>query len=68
MKIIGIEPTSVHQNCVVDALSRVGRIQAAEDFLQLEMKEHTLISLRTLLGACRVYVCYCVIPMQESIK
>lgn len=53
-KDYGIEPEAEHYSCLVDALSRAGRIQEAEK-LMLSMPFQASASMyRTLLNACRV--------------
>jgi len=42
-----------HRNCVVDALSRAGRLIEAEHFIHTRIPHPDVITWKTLLGACR---------------
>ncbi|KAH7294331.1 hypothetical protein KP509_28G067300 [Ceratopteris richardii] len=48
-----IEPVVDHYNCMIDLLSRAGRLDDAEYLLDIMLSEPTVASLMTLLGACR---------------
>ncbi|MFS7955866.1 putative tetratricopeptide-like helical domain superfamily, DYW domain-containing protein [Helianthus anomalus] len=50
-----IEPDSEHHSCVVDILSRAGRLEEAYQFIQNMVIEPTASAWGALLGACRVY-------------
>lgn len=53
-----MEPSLIHQTCIIDAISRSGRIAEAEEFLTHKMtKPIVLQAFKTFLGACRLYVC-----------
>ncbi|XP_058760416.1 pentatricopeptide repeat-containing protein At4g33170-like [Vicia villosa] len=53
-KNYGIEPEIEHYSCLVDALSRAGRIQEAEKVVSSMPFEGSATMYRTLLNACRV--------------
>ncbi|PNY13148.1 pentatricopeptide repeat-containing protein at4g33170-like protein [Trifolium pratense] len=53
-KNYGIEPEIEHYSCLVDALSRAGRIQEAEKVVSSMPFEASATMYRTLLNACRV--------------
>nr|XP_012571541.1 pentatricopeptide repeat-containing protein At4g33170 isoform X2 [Cicer arietinum] len=53
-KNYGIEPEIEHYSCLVDALSRAGRIQEAEKVVSSMPFEASANMYRTLLNACRV--------------
>nr|KYP45627.1 Pentatricopeptide repeat-containing protein At4g33170 family [Cajanus cajan] len=55
-KNYGIEPEIEHYSCLVDALSRAGRIQEAEKVISSMPFEASASMYRTLLNACRVLV------------
>ncbi|KAG5018533.1 hypothetical protein JHK82_014477 [Glycine max] len=55
-KIYGIEPEIEHYSCLVDALSRAGRIREAEKVISSMPFEASASMYRTLLNACRVQV------------
>ncbi|XP_057977214.1 pentatricopeptide repeat-containing protein At1g20230-like [Malania oleifera] len=50
-----IEPDSEHYSCMVDVLSRAGRLEEAYEFIQKMPMEPTASAWGALLGACRVY-------------
>ncbi|KDP41925.1 hypothetical protein JCGZ_26943 [Jatropha curcas] len=50
-----IEPDGDHYSCMVDILSRAGRLQQAYEFIQKIPIEPTAGAWGALLGACRVY-------------
>ncbi|KAK1440725.1 hypothetical protein QVD17_06556 [Tagetes erecta] len=50
-----IEPDAEHHSCVVDVLSRAGRLEEAYRFIQSMVIEPTASAWGALLGACRVY-------------
>ncbi|MCO5593539.1 hypothetical protein L7F22_047553 [Adiantum nelumboides] len=49
----GLEPAVDHLNCVVDLLSRAGRLDVAEHLILNMPAEPNAVSWLTLLGACR---------------
>ena len=49
-----IEPNVIHRTCLVDALSRTGKLQEAFD-LACKEKPLYIVSLMSVLGACRSY-------------
>lgn len=53
-KDYGIEPEIEHYSCLVDALSRAGRIQEAEKVILSMPFEASASMYRTLLNACRI--------------
>jgi pentatricopeptide repeat protein len=62
-KQFGVMPTEAHQCCIVDVLTRAGRLAEAENFiLQLPSayKLPSFVMWITLLGGCRLYVCVAV--------
>ncbi|XP_059623751.1 pentatricopeptide repeat-containing protein At1g20230-like [Cornus florida] len=50
-----IEPDAQHYSCMVDVLSRAGRLEEAYRFIQEMPIEPTAGAWGALLGACRVY-------------
>ncbi|CAJ1973599.1 unnamed protein product [Sphenostylis stenocarpa] len=50
-----IEPEIEHYSCLVDALSRAGQIQEAEEVISSMPFEASASMYRTLLNACRVH-------------
>ncbi|KAM1244514.1 hypothetical protein ACFX1X_036300 [Malus domestica] len=50
-----IEPDADHYSCIVDVLSRVGRLVEAYQFIQRMPMEATPGAWGALLGACRVH-------------
>ena len=50
----GVSPDTQHQNCVVDALGRCGRLEEAEQFIA-NIPHPDEVTWRTLLGACRTH-------------
>jgi len=50
---LGIKPSTVHQNCVVDTLSRAGQLDQAERFIVERMEKPNVVTWMTLLGAAR---------------
>lgn len=48
----GISPTEDHYNCVIDLLSRSGRLEEAEDMILKMPSESRCLPWTTLLGAC----------------
>ncbi|WMV15012.1 hypothetical protein MTR67_008397 [Solanum verrucosum] len=51
----GVEPDSEHYSCMVDALSRAGRLEQAYNFIQNMPMKPSAGAWGALLGACRVY-------------
>ncbi|KAK4360679.1 hypothetical protein RND71_019631 [Anisodus tanguticus] len=51
----GVEPDAEHYSCVVDALSRAGRLEQAYNFIQNMPMKASAGAWGALLGACRVY-------------
>jgi pentatricopeptide repeat protein len=49
-----IAPNTKHQNCIVDALGRAGRLDEAEKFVH-GMAEPDAVTWKTLLSACRTH-------------
>ncbi len=49
----GIAPSLHHQNCIVDALSRAGRLAEAEEFIAKSVQQPDTVTWMALLGACR---------------
>jgi pentatricopeptide repeat protein len=49
----GITPVVDHYNCMIDLLSRAGRLDDAEELLNAMTVKPTASSLMALLGACR---------------
>ena len=47
-----ISPNVQHQNCVVDALGRVGRLDEAERFITTNIPQPNEVTWKTLLSAC----------------
>ncbi|ONK81852.1 uncharacterized protein A4U43_C01F33530 [Asparagus officinalis] len=54
-KLFGIEPTREHYGCMVDLLTRAGKLQEAVEFIKEMDFEPDTVIWRTLLGACRVH-------------
>src|SRR5579875_429752 len=53
-KLFGIKPIINHQVCIVDALSRGGKLDEAEEFVKNEVKDQdNIIIWKVLLSACR---------------
>lgn len=50
-----IEPSSEHYSCMVDMLSRAGRLKEAEDLLVQIPEGSSFSGLQSLLGACRIH-------------
>ena len=50
-----IEPDADHYSCMVDVLSRSGRLEEAYEFIKKMPIEPTAAAWGALLGACRVY-------------
>ncbi|KAG6481322.1 hypothetical protein ZIOFF_057919 [Zingiber officinale] len=50
-----IEPWQEHYACMVDMLGKAGRLEEAEEFLQLAPMPLGISALQSLLGACRVH-------------
>ncbi|WCJ23875.1 Pentatricopeptide repeat (PPR) superfamily protein [Euphorbia peplus] len=54
-EVYGIEPTLEHYGCIVDLLSRAGRIKEAEEkIMSMPMKPNAIL-WRSLLGAARIH-------------
>ncbi|KAK9085057.1 hypothetical protein Sjap_025468 [Stephania japonica] len=51
----GIAPTVEHYGCVVDLLSRAGRLSEAENIINSMPMEPNVIVWGALLGGCRIY-------------
>ncbi|XP_060195918.1 pentatricopeptide repeat-containing protein At1g20230-like [Lycium barbarum] len=51
----GVEPDAEHYSCMVDALSRAGRLEQAYNFIQNMPMKTSAGAWGALLGACRVY-------------
>lgn len=51
----GIVPTVEHYACMVDILSRAGKLNEAKEFIESAKIDHGLCLWRILLGACRNY-------------
>jgi len=54
-KEFNITPNIEHQNCVVDTLGRIGRLDEAENFIKNEIKKPDKVTWMSLLGSCRKY-------------
>ncbi|PIA41541.1 hypothetical protein AQUCO_02200163v1 [Aquilegia coerulea] len=54
-KVYGISPTIEHYGCVVDLLSRAGRLNEAEDLINSMPMKPNVIVWGALLGGCRIY-------------
>ncbi|XP_071709652.1 pentatricopeptide repeat-containing protein At1g20230-like [Rutidosis leptorrhynchoides] len=54
-RVHSVEPDSEHHSCIVDVLSRAGRLDEAYRFIQDMVIEPTASAWGALLGACRVY-------------
>lgn len=50
-----ITPCEDHYNCVVDLLSRVGRIEEAYDFVKRFPSSQSVSALNALLSGCRIH-------------
>jgi Flp pilus assembly protein TadD len=48
-----IIPGAEHYDCLIDLVSRAGRLNEAEQLLINVQKDPSAVSYRTLLGACR---------------
>ncbi|KAL1538918.1 pentatricopeptide repeat-containing protein-like protein [Salvia divinorum] len=55
MKDHNVEPDAEHYSCMVDVLSRGGRVGQAHNFIQQMSIEPTASAWGALLGACRIY-------------
>ncbi|XP_022144247.1 pentatricopeptide repeat-containing protein At2g33680 [Momordica charantia] len=51
----GIIPRVEHYACMVDILSRAGKLQEAKEFIESATIDHGMYLWRILLGACRNY-------------
>ncbi|XP_058076933.1 pentatricopeptide repeat-containing protein At1g74600, chloroplastic-like [Magnolia sinica] len=51
----GIKPEARHYACMVDLLSRAGRLREAERFIETMPIKPDALMWGTLLGACRIY-------------
>ncbi|KAK9092297.1 hypothetical protein Syun_027208 [Stephania yunnanensis] len=51
----GVAPTVEHYGCIVDLLSRAGRLSEAEDLINSMPMEPNVIVWGALLGGCRIY-------------
>ncbi|KAL5553247.1 hypothetical protein UlMin_040648 [Ulmus minor] len=51
----GIEPKVEHYACMVDILSRAGKLKEAKEFIESATIDHGMCLWRILLGACRNY-------------
>lgn len=51
----GIVPRVEHYACMVDILSRAGKLQEAKEFIESATVDHGIYLWRILLGACRNY-------------
>lgn len=51
----GIVPRVEHYACMVDILSRAGKLQEAKEFIESVTIDHGMYLWRILLGACRNY-------------
>ncbi|XP_074313088.1 pentatricopeptide repeat-containing protein At2g03880, mitochondrial [Silene latifolia] len=57
-KVFGIEPGREHYGCMIDLLSRAGKLDDAVkllDEMNVKKCEPDIVTWRTLLGACRVH-------------
>ncbi|KAF9590060.1 hypothetical protein IFM89_030372 [Coptis chinensis] len=54
-KVYGISSTVEHYGCVVDLLSRAGRLKEAEDLINSMPMKPNVIVWGALLGGCRTY-------------
>nr|XP_011470412.1 PREDICTED: pentatricopeptide repeat-containing protein At2g22410, mitochondrial-like [Fragaria vesca subsp. vesca] len=54
-KVHGLKPEMKHYGCVVDLLSRSGKLQEAYEFMQNMPMVPDIIVWRILLGACQVH-------------
>lgn len=50
-----ISPSAEHMNCMIDLLSRIGRLGEAERFLQIASLPPDSLTWTSLLTACRTY-------------
>lgn len=57
-KQYNIVPNNVVLNCVVDALSRAGRIKNAIDFIESNIAAPDIVTWKSVLGAARLLVCF----------
>jgi pentatricopeptide repeat protein len=48
-----ITPDDTHYNCVVDALTRAGRLEEAENFIKSMNAKPNTVTWMALLGGCR---------------
>ena len=55
--VYGVKYVPAHHSCIIDALSRCGRLDEAENLLN-NLPHVDVMDYKTLLGACRTYVCY----------
>ncbi|KAF6175797.1 hypothetical protein GIB67_038948 [Kingdonia uniflora] len=55
MRQFGIEPRIEHYGCMVDLLSRAGKVEEALSFVMSMPMEPNAIIWATLLGSCQVY-------------
>lgn len=55
MKEYAIIPGEVHYNCIVDLLSRAGRLTEAYNVVKSMPSTHSSAALSALLSACRLY-------------
>uniref|UniRef100_A0A6B2L732 DYW domain-containing protein n=1 Tax=Arcella intermedia TaxID=1963864 RepID=A0A6B2L732_9EUKA len=51
-----IQPTYYHKTCIVDLLSRNGRLNEAEKFIQNQIEEPDITIWKTLLSSCRNFL------------
>ncbi|CAI9758664.1 unnamed protein product [Fraxinus pennsylvanica] len=58
MREFGIEPGLEHYTCIVGLLSRAGRLEDAENFMQSIPIKWDIVTWRTLLNACYVHQNY----------
>jgi pentatricopeptide repeat protein len=55
MKEYEIVPSEVHYSCIVDLLSRAGRLKEAYNLVKSMPSTHSSAALSSLLSACRLY-------------
>ncbi|PNY03130.1 pentatricopeptide repeat-containing protein at4g21300-like protein [Trifolium pratense] len=55
MKEYAIVPSEVHYSCIVDLLSRAGRLREAYNLVKTMPSTHSSAALSSLLSACRLY-------------
>jgi pentatricopeptide repeat protein len=55
MKEYEIDPSEVHHSCIVDLLSRAGRLREAYILVKSMPSTHNSAALSSLLSACRLY-------------